>query len=227
MNGQFIPEAADRGSLSAHRAAWSEDPDSAPLLAALALSCLLHAAVVFLPFLGKSAKETRFAPAGRLQPPRILNATLAIAAEHKFSAANVPARTEALPDPSAEDRPAAAAQPASERRAEGIGLLPLPAPVYYTPDQLSKGPQPLVAADLDAPDIRPIVASGKIVLKLWINQFGAVADVVVEKSDLPAIFARTAVEAFRGMRFTPGELNGQPVGTVMRIEVTYADGRLP
>lgn len=223
MNGQLMPAVADTGSPAA---AWSRDLESVRLLAALALSCLLHAAVVFLPFLGKSTKETHFVPAGRQLPPQVINATLAPAAAHNFSAANVPARTDAAPDPSAKDRPAAVARPATERHAEGAGLLPLPAPAYYTTDQLSKRPQPLGAADLDAPEIRPIIASGKLVLKLWINEFGAVADVTVEKSELPGMFAQSAVEAFKGMRFTPGERNGQPVGTVMRIEVTYEDGRV-
>ena len=73
--------------------------------------------------------------------------------------------------------------------------------------------------------IRPIIASGKIVSKLWISEFGAVADVTVEKSELPEVFSRTAVAAFKDMRFEPGQRNGQPVPTVMRIEVTYDDNR--
>jgi len=225
MNGRFMPTVPAAGSRLPRRTPWSDDAASARLLAALALSCLLHAAVVFLPYLGKSTKETRFALAGRHRPPPVINATLLSAGEHKYSAANVPARTESVPDPSAADRPADTAQPASQPRTEGADLLPLPAPAYYTTDQLTKRPQPVAAADLDAPEIRPIVASGKMVLKLWINEFGVVADVAVEKSELPEVFSRTAVAAFKGLRFVPGQRNGAPVGTVMRIEVIYDDGR--
>lgn len=227
MNGRFSSALPSAVSRLRRLASWTAEPDQVALRlwAALALSCLLHAVVLFLPYLGEPARETRFALKGRQKLPPVINATLAMRGEHVFSAANVSPSLDSVADLSAPQRPAADGQPASHHSAEGVGLLPLPAPAYYPTDQLSKRPQPLVVADLDASEIRPIVASGKIVLKLWINEFGVVADVAVEKSDLPTIFARTAVKAFKAMRFTPGERNGQPVGTVMRVEVTYADGR--
>jgi TonB family protein len=208
---------------------WSADPDAAALrlLAALTLSCLLHAVVFFLPYLGESTGETRFALKGRQKLPQVINATLALTGEHIFSPEDVPARTESVPDLSAPDRRADEEQPSSRHRAEGVDLLPLPAPAYYTTDQLTKRPQPVAAADLDAAELRSIVASGKMVLKLWINESGVVADVTVETTELPEAFSRTAIAAFKDLRFAPGELNGQPVRTVMRIEVNYDDGRLP
>lgn len=226
MNGQFLPSIPP--PVSRRLTPWA-DPDSAALrlLAALTLSCMLHGAVVFLPFLGQSAAETRLALKGRHSPPRAINATLELAGEHKFSVVNVPVATPIVPDQSAPERAADEERPPTQQRAEGAGLLPLPAPAYYTTDQLTKRPQPVAAADLDAEAIRPILASGKIILKLWINEFGVVADVVVETTELPDVFTRTAVAAFKGLRFVPGERNGRPVGTVMRIEVTYDDGRLP
>ena len=112
-------------------------------------------------------------------------------------------------------------------RTEGFGLLPLPAPTYYTTDQLTKRPQPTAEAELDTPELGPIPASGTIVLKLWITALGDVIAVDVEKTDLPEIFSTTAAAAFRNLRFVPGEINGQPVNTMMRIEVIYDDGRKP
>jgi len=112
-------------------------------------------------------------------------------------------------------------------RTEGIGLLPIPAPTYYTTDQLTKRPQATGEAELDTPEIWPILTSGTIILKLWISELGDVISVDVEKTDLPEIFSRTAVAAFRNLRFVPGEINGQRVGTMMRIEITYDDGRKP
>lgn len=228
MNGQ--PEPSDPGAEPRLpcSAPWSDDGAAGRtrLRLAFVLSCLLHAALVFLPFLGETAKETRFAPAGRQSPPPVVNATLVSVGEHRYSPANVPPATASMPDARAADRPADAAEPVRQPRTEGVGLLPLPGPVYYSTDQLTKRPQPLAAAELDAPEISPIVASGKIVLTLLINEFGVVADAVVEKSDLPEVFSRTAVAAFKAMRFVPGERNGQPVGTLMRIEVDYDDGRM-
>ncbi len=229
MNGQFLPSVPSPASRFRRSTSWAADADAAArrLLAALVLSCLLHGAIVFLPFLGESAIETRLALEGKQIPPHVINATLALAGEYKFSAVNVPAAARKDPDLSAPDRPADEERPRTQQRAGGAGLLPLPAPAYYTTDQLTKRPQPVAAADLDAVEIRPIVVSGKMILKLWINEFGVVADVLVETTELPGAFSRTAVAAFRGLRFVPGERNGQPVGAVMRIEVTYDDGRMP
>lgn len=131
-----------------------------------------------------------------------------------------------MADASAERMANEEPRPALEH-AVGIGLLPIPAPTYYTTDQLTKRPQPTAEAELDTPEIGPVFASGTIILKLWISELGDVISVDVEKTDLPEIFSRTAVAAFRNLRFVPGEINGQPVGTMMRIEVTYDDGRKP
>jgi outer membrane biosynthesis protein TonB len=201
------------------------------LFASLVVSCLLHAALFFMPYLGVSTSASRLAEQGgqKLKPPRTLNATLALEKKSAFAAAEVSpvfAEGESMADSSAERMASEEPRPALNRT-EGIGLLPIPAPTYYTTDQLTKRPQPTAEAELDAPEIRPILASGTIILKLWISELGGVIAVDVEKTDLPEIFSRTAVAAFRNLRFVPGEINGRPVGTMMRIEVTYDDGRKP
>ena len=227
MNGQFLPSVTPPRSPFRRLLRWSADPDAVALRfgAALALSCLLHLAFILLPFLGQSAAEKRLVLKGKQDPPPVINATLASVGEHKFSDVAMPATAQSTPDPSAADRPADEAQPLTQQHAEGAGLLPLPAPVFYTMDLLSKRPQPLAEANLDPEDIRPIVASGKIILKLWINEFGVVTDAMVEKTDMPEMFSRAAVAAFKGLRFSPGERNGMPVRSLMRVEVTYDDGR--
>lgn len=205
--------------------------DSMRLFASLVVSCLLHAALFFMPYLGVSTSASRPAVQGgqKLKPPRTLNATLALEKKSAFAVAEaspVFAEGGSMADAPAERMANEEPRPALDR-AMGIGLLPIPAPTYYTTDQLTKRPQPTAEAELDAPEIRPILASGTIILKLWINELGDVISVDVEKTDLPEIFSRTAVAAFRNLRFVPGEINGQPVGTMMRIEVTYDDGRKP
>jgi TonB family protein len=201
------------------------------LFVSLVVSCLLHAALFFAPYLGVSTSASRLAVRGsqNLYPPHTLNVTLALEKKSVIAAAEVSpvlleggSKADALAGRMAneETRPAL-------HRTEGIGLLPLPAPTYYTTDQLTKRPLPTAEAELDAPEIRPIIASGTIILKLWISELGDVSSVDVEKTDLPEIFSRTAVAAFRNLRFVPGEINGQPVGAMMRIEVIYDDGRKP
>jgi TonB family protein len=66
-----------------------------------------------------------------------------------------------------------------------------------------------------------------MILKLWISELGKVVEVEVEKSELPEAFSSAAINAFKQLQFTAGERHGLPVGSVMRIEVSYIDGRLP
>jgi hypothetical protein len=109
---------------------------------------------------------------------------------------------------------------------QGAELLPLPANRFYSTRELTKRPQPLGQADLDAPEIRMIVASGKMILKLWIDEAGEVIEVDVEKTELPEILSNLTKARFKRMRFLPGERMGIPVGSVMRIEVNYDDNRI-
>jgi len=201
------------------------------LLACLTVSCLLHVALFFLPYLGISTVASRPEVQGgqRLKPPRTLNATLALQKKSTFAAAE--ASPVAAEGGSSADAPVERAgsgePPPALKRTEGIGLLPIPAPTYYTTDQLTKRPRPTAKAELETPEIWPIFAPGTIILKLWISELGDVISVDVEKSDVPEILSRTAVAAFRNLRFVPGEINGRRVGTVMRIEVIYDDGQKP
>ena len=111
--------------------------------------------------------------------------------------------------------------------AGGEHLLPLPGPKYYWPEELTKRPQPVTPIDFDAPEIAGIVAAGSMTLTIWIDEFGAMADVKVERTDLPPIVVARATAIFGEARFTPGEIHNQAVRTVMRIVIDFDDHRLP
>lgn len=100
------------------------------------------------------------------------------------------------------------------------------ATVFYPADQLSVRPRALDEPLLQTPALDSLVATGEIEFTLWIDERGRIADLSVERSDLPEAFAQTATDAFRALRFAPGEIDGQPVGTVLRIAVRYEDERL-
>ena len=193
------------------------------LVVALTLSCLLHAALFFVPYLGVSTNPSR--PAVQSRQNGTLNATLALEKHSAFAFAEASAvATERRSiEKAAADRRASEEARAAPDRAVGIGLLPITAPAYYTTDRLTKRPQPTAEAELDTPETWPIPASGKIILKLWISESGDVVSADVEKTDLPELFSRTAVTAFKNLRFVPGEIDGRRVRTVMRIEVIYSD----
>jgi|CXWL01.1.fsa_nt_gi TonB family protein len=203
------------------------DPGRPRLLAALALSIVMHVTVLVLPLLGERHPEYRHALKGSQRGTQFFNATLVMQGTPGFSGPPLPAEGENVPstsitalDKGNEFRP-------EDPGASGAGLLPLPGLVFYTTDQLSKRPQPMAMADLEPAEIKGIVASGKIVIKLWIAASGSVVKVEVESSSLPSMITKTAVEGFKRLRFEPGLRDGQAVGVVMRIVVDYDDNRKP
>ncbi len=203
------------------------DPDaylSNRLLSALMASCLLHAAVIVTPYFGASTTLSRAAvlepgPSRVLRVRLVLESVPAKAAENPAGGASVADAQGRRPD----DEAARAAP----ERALGADLLPIPAPAYYTTDQLTQRPQPTSQPRLLTAELGPEVPSGKVILKVWITELGNVASVEIEKSDLPETVAATAAAAFGKLRFVPGQLNGRPVGSMMRIEVIYYDGAGP
>jgi TonB family protein len=166
--------------------------------AALMASCLVHAALVVLPYLGASSIAPRAAPrsAQKTQPAPILDIRLAQAAE------------------------GAEAGPATHR-ARGSNHLPIRAPTYYRTSELTKPPRPTSQPELDVPRSVARRVSGKVVLKLWISELGNVDSVEVESSNLPETVSGTAAAAFRKLSFVPGEIDGRRVRTLMTIEVAY------
>jgi TonB family protein len=161
---------------------------------ALAASCLVHAALVLVPYFGSSST----APPRSVQKPapvRVLDLSLAQAGGTQ-------------PGP-------------ASNRAKGTNHLPISAPTYYRTDQLTRPPRPTSEPRLDVPKSVARSVSGKVVLKLWINELGNVDSVEVESSNVPETVSATAAAAFGKLRFVPGEIDGRRVRTLMTIEVAY------
>jgi len=186
------------------------------LYGALALSCLLHAALFFMPYLGASSPGSRPAARSVRQAPavRILDVRV-----QRQPAAETPALAGAKPAPGAP----AAQVPPEPSLAHGASVLPLPAQAYYRTDQLTMPPRPTSQPEIDVPRIARSV-SGTVVLRLWISELGEVSAVEVEASDLPPKISRTAAAAFARLRFLPGEIDGRRVPSMMKIELTYGRG---
>jgi len=202
--------------------------DSKRLLAALTISCLMHAALVIMPYLGAGGGVSRPAARGGQQPvpARVLDATLALERGPAAAVIEKAAEGDGIEDPSAHRIAEEEPRPALESTL-GIGLLPMPAPSYYTTDQLTKRPRPSSEPELGALETGPAFAPGSAILKLWISERGDVVSVEVEKTSLPEAATAAAVAIFGKLRFVPGEINGRRVGTMMRIEVIYDDGVRP
>ena len=211
----FLHTWSASGAFGELRAAVNPDLYLKRFYAALLVSCLLHATFVFMPYLGaRTAGSGPLAQAGqKAGPVRSLSV--------RFMAETAAAPSSALESPvqpgaSEEPRPAPEQSP-------GIELLPIPAPAFYSADQLTKRPLPTSAPGLHAPASAPFAGAGKVVLKVWISELGNVTSVDVEQSDVPEAVSATAAAAFGKLRFIPGEIDGRRVGSILRIEVTYDD----
>ena len=190
---------------------------------ALGLSLFAHAVLVLLPYLGAGGQT---ANEGGSRFRYRIHATLApetgADSSEEASRNEVAGQSATVPAAPSADSPVSNTNPGA---AGPGGQLPFAAPVYYTPDQLSKRPQMLPEAPLDEESLRVLAASGKLVLKLWINDRGEVAATEVERSDLPAEFSQSVTAAFLRTRFSPGERGGLPVGSIIRVEINYAEER--
>ena len=107
----------------------------------------------------------------------------------------------------------------------GIGTSELR---YFSSDQLTVRPYPLtILENVGMLEPELIDRGERVVLKVWISDSGEVAAMETEFTDMPASVHEATVAAFRRMRFMPGQIDGKRVGSIMKIEMTYKDFRLP
>lgn len=110
------------------------------------------------------------------------------------------------------------------RAAELANDVPLarPAP-YFLSSELSEKPRPqgeIVLAYPSSENNGEHVSEGRLVLHLYISEEGSVVDAITELSTLPEPFEKATIAQFRDARFTPGRIDGLPVRSLIRIEVT-------
>ena len=191
--------------------------DGLPLL--LLVSLLLHLALIALPWPGRAGGAGRQVIDSRWSS---LHASLSDASVARMA----PGQQR---EPVAEPVPALVPMLEPALRASAFSAadrvvpeLP-PVQAFYPSAALTIRPVALSEPLLDDGD----AVFGEQVLTLWIDDQGVVVEVAVERSDLPADRRRAVADAFRSVRFAPGELNGKKVGAVVRIAVSYDDERLP
>jgi hypothetical protein len=96
-------------------------------------------------------------------------------------------------------------------------------PYYFAAKDLTQ--KPLVSRDVPA-DLMlnvPDVPSQAARLQILISEYGDVDQVIVENSLLPEAARKIVVDAFSKLKFHPGEMNGIPVKSQLRIEVMLED----
>lgn len=189
------------------------------LVAALACSLLLHAIALDFPLFVAPARHQVYGDAA--QRPRALSATLRASGRGErtvrpgFSVRRdmLTELLRVVPEDTAS---------ASTTVDQAGGYFP-PEADFLPIDALTSRPEALAEVQVDATDALANVASGKLILDLWINASGEVVNSSVGASDLPEAVAAAIEAAFRKLRFKPGEFDGRSVGAVMRIEVNYGE----
>jgi len=92
---------------------------------------------------------------------------------------------------------------------------------YIPTDRLTRKPRALSEVRIEGENESTPVLAGKVVMRLRIDAQGNVVGVQAEGSDFPEEVSTLFLDAFRRMRFSPGEIEGRPVAVVMRIEAGY------
>jgi len=98
---------------------------------------------------------------------------------------------------------------------------------YFSSELLTVRPYPLTILDEMLGDVTPAEMFGKAVLKIWINATGEITRIETESSDMSEAFHSGLLAAFERMRFMPGQVDGKPVGSILKIEIGAEDFRLP
>ena len=99
---------------------------------------------------------------------------------------------------------------------------PLPSTHYYRSAELDVRPGVKTQVKPEYPEAAARRGlSGKVVLRLYINENGAVDRVETLRARPAGVFERSAEQAFRAARFTPGMKDKHPVKTEMTIEVSF------
>ena len=120
--------------------------------------------------------------------------------------------------------------PGRPGRGEAGGGPPalLPAPHYYLTRELDARPGIMTRTEPEYPEAAARrFLSGRVVLRLYIDERGAVERVEVLRAEPPGYFEDAASRAFLAARFSPGMKSGRPVKVQMTLEVDFDSADAP
>ena len=111
-------------------------------------------------------------------------------------------------------------QPAAPAKAAPRSTEAPRAPRYLAAHELDRRPQIVSHVEPNFPALA-LVPSGRVVLRLYIDEHGSVDSVAAESADRTGAFEAAAREAFAAARFLPGIKDGVPVKALVRLEVLF------
>lgn len=204
--------------------AWL-DMDHRRLGATLLASGALHAVALALPVAPFAAPSPTLPPAPRLKVQLLAAAAVrppdSSQPQPRLPPPDTPTTSGALLVPGVQTLEEKTGATASNPQANRPPLFTLPDVAYHGWKDLSRRPQALQDIPLEPGELKTRRETGKLILKLWISEQGAVDRVAVEHNELPPGYAELASKAFLSSRFQPGEIDGKPVKSLMRVAVDY------
>lgn len=95
---------------------------------------------------------------------------------------------------------------------------------FFSRDTLDVGPVPATPVVIAYPLVRGEAGTHVGTLALFIDEVGTVVRVRIEDNALPPEMQDAARAAFMGATFAPGVVEGLPVRSKIRVEVTFEAG---
>jgi len=97
----------------------------------------------------------------------------------------------------------------------------LPKPYYYRATELTEPPLALAAIEPSFPPGAP--ATGRVKMRLYINDHGSVDAVDITDAEPAGEFEQAATQAFRAARFRPAYKDGTAVRSQLALEVRFGE----
>jgi TonB family protein len=127
-------------------------------------------------------------------------------------------RTQPAPTPR---KTAAAATHPAQGAGDATTGAALPKPYYLPAAELTERPLALAAVEPSFPSGAP--ATGRVKMRLYINERGSVDAVDITEAEPAGEFEQVAVQAFSEARFTPGRKDGTAVKSQIALEVRFGE----
>jgi len=161
-------------------------------------------------------EDVRAAPA-TLTGDSSAEASLTVASPRGVGAPLHTDRTAKQPEPDRSISPAVPAHAPTALPIHSEGLL-----LDYLPrGMLSRAPAPQSSIEIPFPPEVDNEVHLTAALSLFIDETGVVQQVRIDSPILPAPMEEAARTAFLRARFSPGEVEGRPVRSLVRVEVTF------
>jgi len=131
-------------------------------------------------------------------------------------------------------RPEAPRREEAATRGSGAGVVALPLPPvpptpppplldfsdYLNRAYLHEAPVALKPIEIIKPDI-PFLGTERVELEVYVDEAGTVRRIRVLSAEASGLFAQAAVAAFQTAQFRPGQVNGRPVRSTVKVLVEF------